>query len=83
MPLLFNPNDAPTQRIIQKCATLHETYSPPWWCFNHVINVIVTLMKGLFGSSLKFKRDVIVCPDGGKLACRSYLNSLLFSKFMF
>ena len=66
MPLLFNSKDTRMQSIISKCASLHETYKPPWWCFGPWINVFITLIKEKLAPSLRLQREIIVCEDGGK-----------------
>ncbi len=66
MPLLFNPSDSRIQRIISKCASLHETYKPPWWCIGPWINVLVMLIKEKFAAHMPLQRDTIICEDGGK-----------------
>ena len=71
MPLLFNSKDTRMQSIISKCASLHETYKPPWWCFGPWINVFITLIKEKLAPSLRLQREIIVCEDGG----RQYLMS--------
>ena len=66
MSLLFNSKDTRIQSIVGKCATLHETYKPPWWCFGPWINTLVMLIKEKFGPSIKLSRETVICPDGGK-----------------
>ena len=72
MPLLFNPKDKRIQRIVSKCATLHETYKPPWWCFGPWMNVFIMLVKEKFATSMPLQRETIICPDGGKFLLRYY-----------
>ena len=67
MPLLFNSKDSHIQRIISRCATLHETYKPPWWCIGPWINVLVMLIKERFAAHMPLQRDTIICEDGGKV----------------
>ena len=74
MTLLFNSKDTRMQGIISKCASLHETYKPPWWCFGPWMNVFVTLIKEKFAPSLRFEREIIVCEDGGKLYLVSHME---------
>ena len=66
MTLLFNSKDTRMQCIISKCASLHETYKPPWWCFGPWINVFITLIKEKLAPSLRLQREIIVCEDGGR-----------------
>ena len=80
MTLLFNSKDTRMQSIISKCASLHETYKPPWWCFGPWMNVFVTLIKEKFAPSLRFEREVIVCEDGGKLFKVCHLKLLYLKK---
>ena len=72
MPLLFNSKDTRMQSIISKCASLHETYKPPWWCFGPWINVFITLIKEKLAPSLRLQREIIVCEDGGKQCLTSH-----------
>ena len=67
MALYFNSNDTRVRRIVERCATLHENYQHPWWCFGALVNMIIALIKEYFCPSLKFNRETIICPDGGKL----------------
>ena len=69
MPLLFNTKHFRIQSIIAKCASLHETYKPPWWCFGPWMNVLIMLIKeklGPFIKPIRLNRETIICPDGGK-----------------
>ena len=75
MPLLFNSKDTRMQSIISKCASLHETYNPPWWCFGPWINVFITLIKEKLAPSLRLQREIIVCEDGGR-QCLLYHTGL-------
>ena len=66
MPLIYNRADKLMERIVSACATLHETYTPPWWCYGPWINSLVTLIKQMFSSKLRTKRDTIIVEGGGK-----------------
>ena len=80
MPLYFNSKDTRAHRIIERCATLHEDYNPPLWCFSPLVNILITLIKILFGPSLNFHRETIICPDGGKSnKCLSIRELLLYN----
>ena len=82
MPLYFNSKDKNIQRIVKSCATLHESYKPPWWCLNPYINIIISLLKDSFSSYMKLERETIICPDGGKLICIIFKYcSNIFKKF--
>ena len=65
MPLLFNNKDTRIQRIISKCASLHETYQPPWWCFGPWINAFIMLVKERIAAAMPLQREAITCEDGG------------------
>ena len=72
MPLLFNPKDTRIKSIIEKCASLHETYTPPWWCFGPWMNTLIMLIKETFGPSITMKRETIICHDGGKSVLNNF-----------
>ena len=76
MPLLFNSKDTRMQSIISKCASLHETYKPPWWCFGPWINVFITLIKEKLAPSLRLQREIICGDDGGKRCLVSHIRLL-------
>ena len=66
MPILYNSKDSRIQNIVSKCASLHETYQPPLWCFGPWMNVLIMLVKEKIAPSIQLQREKIVCPDGGK-----------------
>ena len=66
MPLIFNKADKVMERIVSACATLHEAYTPPWWCYGPWINVLVMLIKRIFSSKMPSRRDTIIVEGGGK-----------------
>ena len=66
MPLTFNATDEVMKKIISACATLHETYTPPWWCYGPWINVLVLFIKQIFSPKIPMQRDTIIVEGGGK-----------------
>ena len=66
MSLIFNVADEKMGKIASRCATLHETYTPPWWCYGPWINFLVMLIKQQFSSKLPTQRDTIIVEGGGK-----------------
>ena len=66
MQRIFNITDKVMEKIVSACATLHETYTPPWWCYGPWINALVTLIKQLFSSKMPTQRDTIIVEGGGK-----------------
>ena len=78
MPLLFNPKDTRIKSIIEKCASLHETYKPPWWCFGPWMNTLIMLVKETFGPSNRMKRETIICHDGGKSVFNNFVHNYHF-----
>jgi len=68
MPIYFNPDDKAMEKIVSRCATLYETYRPPWWCIGPWINAIVLLLKQWFSKAMPLQRDTIICPDGGEIS---------------
>ena len=66
MLLTFNAADKWMEEIVSACATLHEAYTPPWWCYGPWINALVMLVKQIFSSKIPMQRDTIIVEGGGE-----------------
>ena len=66
MPLIFDSANELIEKIVSGCATLHETYTPPWWCYGPWINILVLIIKETFSSEMPTQRDTIIVEGGGK-----------------
>jgi len=68
MTIYYNQNNSKLEKIVSRCASLYETYRPPWWCIGPWMNALVLLIKQWLAPSLPFHRETITCPDGGEIS---------------